>query len=377
MASPSTRNFISERAGVVGAVPRLSGSTPGTYLRNCWYVAGWADELSEQPQSRVFLDSPVALFRDGGGVARAIGGRCPHRFAPLGNGCVIDGALACPYHGLRFDGGGKCVHNPHLEDPVPAVSVPAYPLEERHGLLWIWLGDAGLADADAIPDFAWLVDPRWEVVRGAVLTEGHYELYSDNILDLSHANFVHPALVAGAFTKGRRRFWQDGQAVHSEYVHDDDYLSEGISAILGTHDKRQDFVGHVIWHPPAVLQFDFFAGDPGTLREALTLLPSLHAFTPETADTTHYFWASARDFALGDAEFTAASRAALEYAFEHEDAPLIRDAHRLMAGADFWELRPLVLSGDGGGIRARRVLRQLIEREKQQQGAASAAPGEG
>ncbi|MEI9852128.1 MAG: hypothetical protein WDN24_16205 [Sphingomonas sp.] len=207
-------------------------------------------------------------------------------------------------------------------------------------------------------------------MRGATRAEGHYELYSDNILDLSHANFVHPALVAGAFTTGKRRFWTEGETVHVEYVQRDDYMSEGISAIMGTAGRKQDFVGEVVWHAPATLYFDFRAADPGTPREAMTLLPSLHAFTPETADTTHYVWATARDYALGDAEFAAIMKGALEYAFEHEDMPIIRDAHRLMAGQDFWDLRPLVLSGDAAGVRARRILRRMIAEE---QGLAAAA----
>jgi vanillate O-demethylase monooxygenase subunit len=77
------------------------------------------------------------------------------------------------------------------------------------------------------------------VVRGATVAEGHYELYSDNILDLSHANFVHPALVARAFTEGERRFWQDGETVHAEYVCLDDTLSEGIGAMLGRVGRRR------------------------------------------------------------------------------------------------------------------------------------------
>ena len=148
-----------------------------------------------------------------------------------------------------------------------------YPLVERHALLWIWMGDPALADDAAIPDFAWLADPKWEAVRGATLAEGHYELYSDNILDLSHANFVHPALVASAFTTGKRRFWTEGDRVHVEYSQKDDYLSEGISAMTGTQGRKQDFVGEVVWHAPATLYFDFSIGDPGTPREAMTLLP--------------------------------------------------------------------------------------------------------
>ncbi len=347
------------------ATPKLTG-TRGTYLRNAWYVAGWADGLGTEPQAKVFLEQAVALFRDDQGVAHAIGGRCPHRFAPLGAGAVIEGALQCPYHGLRFGTDGACVFNPHPGGAVPNVAVPVYPLVERHALLWIWMGDPARADASAIPDFGWLADPRWDVVRGATCAEGHYELYSDNILDLSHANFVHPALVASAFTEGARRFWQDGETVHARYAQPDDYLSVGISAILGTTGRKQAFDGHVIWHAPATLSFDFRTGEPGTPYDQLGNMPSLHAFTPETADTTHYLWATGRDFAVGDAAFSDAMRGALEFAFEHEDMPLIRDAHRLMAGQDFWDLRPLVLDGDGGGIRARRQLRKMIAAEQGQ-----------
>jgi vanillate O-demethylase monooxygenase subunit len=92
-------------------------------------------------------------------------------------------------------------------------------------------------------------------------------------------------------------------------------------------------------------------------------LLSLHAFTPETPNTTHYVWATSRDYKLGDTEFSEGLHAALSFAFEHEDLPVIRDAHRLMAGQDFWDLEPLVLNGDGGGIRARRLLNKMIKLE--------------
>lgn len=348
--------------GVNGAIPKLP-SKRGTYLRNCWYVAGWSDDLTDTPQAKVFLEEPVALFRDRDGVAMAIGGRCPHRFAALGDGSVIDGALACPYHGLRFDGSGVCIHNPHLGDPPPKATVPAYPLVERYRLLWIWMGDADKADTALIPNFAWLDDPAWEAVRGVTLAEGHYELYSDNILDLSHANFVHPALVASAFTQGERKFWQDETHAYSRYTQKNDYISPALAGVLGVEGRKQDFFGEVTWHAPATLFFDYRAGEPGTSVEDMKALLSLHAFTPETPDTTHYVWATSRDYKLGDTEFSEGLHAALSFAFEHEDLPVIRDAHRLMAGQDFWDLEPLVLNGDGGGVRARRLLNKMIKFE--------------
>ena len=347
-------------------IPRVrpsEGSAP--YLRNCWYVAGWADDLAAEPIARTFLEEPVALFRDEDGVAHAIGGRCPHRFAALGKGRVVDGAVECPYHGLRFDGTGACVFNPHEKGVVPRVSTGSYPLVERYNLLWIWMGEAALADPAMIPDFAWLVDPKLDAVRGTAYTEGNYELYTDNILDLGHSNFVHPALAANAWTIGKRRFREDGNSVWATYTHPSDYLADGINMILGRQGQRQDFFCDIRWDAPAVLFLDYRAGPPGTPKEKATALPSLHAFTPETHDSTHYFWAVSRDFALGDEGFSTAMRGALEHAFEHEDAPVIRDAHRLMAGRSFWELDPVILTGDAGGVRARRVLERLIREERE------------
>ena len=53
-------------------------------LRNAWYVAAWPDELDNGTLlGRTILSEPVVMFRDLEGVARAIGDRCPHRFAPL------------------------------------------------------------------------------------------------------------------------------------------------------------------------------------------------------------------------------------------------------------------------------------------------------
>lgn len=360
-------------ASTESTVPRISREPSKThFLRNTWYVAGWSDDLGEQPIAKTFLEEPVALFRDSQGVAHAIGGRCPHRFAALGLGKVVEDQLECPYHGLRFDRSGACAFNPHEKGVVPRVAVPRYPLVERYRLFWIWMGDPAKADEALIPDFAWLDDPRWEPVRGATLAEGHYELYSDNILDLAHSNYVHPALAANAWTIGKRRFRQEGDTVWSEYTRPDDFLSDGISAILGTQGKRMDFWCGVRWDAPATLFLDFRAGEPGTPRDAMTTLPSLHAFTPETADTTHYVWAVARDFKLGDQDFNVVMRGALENAFEHEDMPVIRDAHRLMAGRDFWELEPVILTGDGGGVRARRVLERLIREEQDAEGLRAA-----
>lgn len=167
------------------------------YLLNTWYVAGWSEDV--QPgalMSRTLLEQPVLMFRDSGGVPRALLDRCPHRFAPLSMGRLSDDgqSVQCAYHALRFDGHGACVHNPHGDGRIPpAAKVRTYPLVERYGVLWIWMGDAAKADAALIPDFS-LIDPEhWHVGKRYLHAKANYVLETDNIMDLSHVEFLHPS----------------------------------------------------------------------------------------------------------------------------------------------------------------------------------------
>ena len=55
---------------------------------------------------------------------------------------------------------------------------------------------------------------------------------------------------------------------------------------------------------------------------------------------------------------------ALTAAFAHEDVPIISAQQRMMGGRDFWDLNPISLPGDNGGLRARRTLQKLIAAEQ-------------
>ncbi|MEQ8847964.1 Rieske (2Fe-2S) protein [Botrimarina sp.] len=59
-------------------------------------------------------DRLIALFLHGGEYL-AIDDLCPHQGASLGAGCVVDGAVSCPWHGWRFRlEDGKWADNPRL-----------------------------------------------------------------------------------------------------------------------------------------------------------------------------------------------------------------------------------------------------------------------
>src|SRR3546814_44705 len=165
---------------------------------NRWYCAGWSHELTDAPLGRTLLCRYVVLFRYLAGLAAALYGRFPHRFAPLVQGSVVDDALACPYHGLQFAGDVRCIFNPHGEGKIPpGLQVRAYPLLERHGVLWLWGGEPERAHPAMLPDDGFLVDPAFSARTGYLKVNAHYQLPIDNLLDLTHGIFLHSRSLLG------------------------------------------------------------------------------------------------------------------------------------------------------------------------------------
>ena len=116
----------------------------GSYLRNAWYVAAWSDDLADGGVlGRTILKEPVVLYRKADGNVAALQDRCPHRFAPLSMGKVLNGdRIQCPYHGLEFNSSGTCVLNPHgTKNIPPRARVRSYPVTEKHKAIWIWMGE--------------------------------------------------------------------------------------------------------------------------------------------------------------------------------------------------------------------------------------------
>ena len=165
------------------------------FLRNYWYVAALDDEVRERPLGRTILGEPVVLFRAANGTLHAFEDRCAHRRLPLSMGKVIGDALQCHYHGLRFDGSGKCVRVPGQEHIPQNARVRTYPVVERHRWIWIWMGDPALADPAQICDFHWLQDPDWGAKPSYLHVEANWQLVVDNLLDLTHLAFVHETTI--------------------------------------------------------------------------------------------------------------------------------------------------------------------------------------
>ena len=342
------------------------------FLRNTWYVAAWANEVAPgRIFARALLDEPIAMYRGPNGQPYALQDRCPHRFAPLSMGRLCDGGqfLQCGYHGLRFDGAGQCVHNPHGDGRIPkGAVVRSYPLVERHSLLWIWMGDPKQANPDLIPNFDCLDPERWVVGSGYLNVKGNYELETDNILDLSHIEFLHPLFSSDAVSRGKIEVLQEGDTLWSKrFISDDrnapDFICQAFGVPPGTPIDRWL---EVRWNAPALMLLWLGGVTTGRPREEGRTEPSVHFFTPETVGSTHYFYGSPFPRSMGaQADTLAQMRLQQTRAvFEEEDKPMIEAVSRRMNGADFWALKPILLSGDGAAVRARRVMERLITHEQ-------------
>ncbi len=342
-----------------------------SFLRNAWYVAAWSAELgADAPLARRLLGEPVVLYRDSNGRPHALADRCPHRFAPLSMGRRVDDALQCAYHGLRFSGDGACVHNPH--GPVPkAARVRSYPLQERYSAVWIWMGDADRADAAMLPEFDFLVPEDWFVGTGYMAIDGGYELEIDNILDLSHIEFLHPLFASEAVSRAEIRCSQDGDTVWSRRLIRGDTPPPFIyQAFNIAPDRRVDRWLDVRWHAPALMALWSGGVEADQPRETGVNVPTAHLFTPETAARTHYFYAIGFPRGLGSAgeQMARENVELLRQPFEREDKPIIEAVARSMDGAEFWSLKPVLLRGDEAAVRARRILGRRIESEQGEAG---------
>lgn len=335
-------------------------------LRHAWYMAGWSEELKDQTLSRRLFDRPVVLFRDRAGAPHALADRCPHRFAPLSRGTIDGDSLVCPYHGLTFDGSGRCTRNPFAQQIPAGARVDAWRVEERHGSLWLWGGEAAAADPSQIPDFSMVDDaPGVRVVRGYTLLEAPYEFGIDNLMDLSHIEFVHRGSFAGmgVIFAGRHEVREVGDAIWSNWWMPDVAAPPHTRGIYPP-DLRCDHWLDMRWNAPASMRLQIGATPAGKPRDDGVIAEQSHILTPAGPATTHYFWATTRYHDLESAETDDFLRSLFRQAFDDEDKPIIKAAYENLEGEDFWESKPVSLGVDAGGLRVRRRLKALLSREK-------------
>lgn len=339
-----------------------------TFLRNCWYVGALVQEIeAEALFHRTLLGEGVLIYRKSDGALVAMRDRCPHRFAPLHDGHRVGDDVVCGYHGLRFDCSGQCIGNPHGDGAIPkAAVVRTYPVEERDGFVWVWMGEAEAADPSLIPDYSTISQgPDTGIGYAHMHVPANYEVVVDNIMDLSHADFVHGPLLNtnGQLTRSTPRITADKNSLTIRWEWTQSPAQGFFAQFLPDPQGDAEQWVEVRWDPASSMYLFVGAVQGSRNYDEGLVFWANHIMTPETDKTTHYFYAGRRNWMTDSAELNDIFLAATVEAFRTEDTPMVTDVQNEMGTDDLFSLRPVILACDTGAVRVRRKLQAMIREE--------------
>ena len=192
------------------------GTPCGELMRRFWQPVLTSEHFTSRPREVRILGEDLLAFRDGSGRPGLIYPRCMHRGTTLLYGHVEPDGIRCCYHGWKFAVDGTCIDQPCEPEGglhKDLARQPWYPVKERYGLIWAYLG----------PPEKMPVLPRWDVLE-AITDEEDYVAadnsfgshrdpdgpevvpYSwlhmnDNIMDPFHVQVLHTTFSAVQFVR--------------------------------------------------------------------------------------------------------------------------------------------------------------------------------
>ena len=163
------------------------------------------------------------------------------------------------------------------------------------------MGAAALAETQDIADFAYLLDETYGWFDGYLHAKANYQLVVDNLLDLTHTEFLHPLLKSDGYNaRHEQRIEQSGDSIVI-YNHADDDNILPIMAQLKPHmGKIGRSLQMIRWELPSLLHLsiEYYSGTDDFI------IPSGHFLTPETEFSTHYFTRGGQSIDPGNVAFT-------------------------------------------------------------------------
>lgn len=347
----------------IAAERRANQHTP--LIKNCWYVAARAGEVSRAPIARELLGTSLVLFRKENGDAVALQNRCAHRSFPLVNGKLNGDIITCGYHGLQYDCSGKCIAIPMQERKPTGISVKAYAVKEYGGFVWFWAADKETADDSAFPNMPWLDDKDWQVEVGFLEIASNYVHLHENLLDLSHLSFLHEgSFGTPEYARAPVEMEINGQDIQVwrqvECVLPDIYAKP-----LGWQNQKalrrsgSQFISPGLHLNTGILR-NLEIGEE--LQKPQPTVKVLQLITPASQYSTHYWYAQCRNFetdndAMGEFMIKANGAAFAEDQFALEEIAKIQIQD---SNVNYFESD---IATDKAGITMRCLLKDLADKE--------------
>ncbi len=177
-------------------ITRTGPGTPmGDLFRCYWTPALLAEQLphNDSPPVRVkLLSERLVAFRDSQGRYGLIDEFCPHRGVSLWFGRNEECGLRCPYHGWKFDFTGQCIEVPSEPEEsgfAKKIKLKSYPLIERGGVLWTYMGPPDHTPPLPEWEFA-MVKPEQRFVSKRI-QESNWLQAMEGGIDSSHVSWLH------------------------------------------------------------------------------------------------------------------------------------------------------------------------------------------
>ncbi|MFT5114562.1 MAG: phenylpropionate dioxygenase-like ring-hydroxylating dioxygenase large terminal subunit [Parasphingorhabdus sp.] len=337
------------------------------FLENAWYVAAPVADITEQLKTLRILGQDIVFFRSSNGKVNALEDACPHRKLPLSMGQRVGDDIQCGYHGLTFNGAGQCVAAP-TQARIPASAVVrSYPIAERYGLLWIWMGDPSLAQTVSILQIDDYEDSSWGLTPGGVLQCAcHYLYLLDNLLDPSHVSWVHKSSFASDGTDDEPLVVEPltNGVVVSRWIKDivpPPYYAPMLS-FEGRVDRYQHY--EVVTPSIAINKGTYTragqGGDNSNLPADAYIMRSYHFITPIDSHQTRYHWFQHYNTNAADEDTRKRLNDGARMAFE-EDRVILEAVHKGMLEP---ERKNIDLRLDKPARMFREKLLELISSEK-------------
>ena len=172
---------------------RVGPGTPmGELMRRYWVPALMSSEIAEAdgPQVRVqLLGEKLLAFRNTEGRACLIDEFCSHRGVSLYFGRNEENGIRCAYHGVKFDGDGRCVDVPSSPQACARMHIKGYPCVERGGIVWAYMGPKDKMPAP--PELEWCLLPPEHVFVSKRIQACNYLQAMEGGIDTAHVSYVH------------------------------------------------------------------------------------------------------------------------------------------------------------------------------------------
>lgn len=234
-------------------------------LINNWYIACLSSELTNKPLECVIYDKKLVLYRNENKKAVCLLNKCLHRHSELSSGEVLEGKLVCPYHGWSYNSEGIVTSIPS-EGPEMIKGKrcqKTFPIVERDGVIWVWMGKAEDKDESKIWKF-----PHTDSIDSKGWT--HYFMVTDfnnevtnlveNFMDVPHTVFVHSGWFRNrSLTKVPITVETKNAGVLVTYHQKDDNIGVLIKPLLNPKNDPMVHTDHFIF--PNITRVDYSFGE--------------------------------------------------------------------------------------------------------------------